>query len=48
MWVVDLRLDPGLHQYSLVVDGDTWLVPEGVPSVPDEFGGRVVVLVLRD
>jgi uncharacterized protein (DUF736 family) len=46
-WWVVLRLDPGIHRYSLIVDGDTWQVPPGVPTEPDDFGGKVALMVVR-
>jgi len=46
-WSVVLRLAPGLHQYQLIVDGETWTIPDGAPWVPDEFGGRVGLMVVR-
>jgi hypothetical protein len=46
-WSVDLRLASGLYQYQLVVDGETWTIPEGAPCVPDDFGGRLGLLVVR-
>jgi hypothetical protein len=46
-WSVELALPPGIHRYSLVVDGATWTVPEGVPTQPDDFGGQVALLVVR-
>ncbi len=46
-WSVDLQLAPGLHQYQLIVDGDTWTIPAGAPWVPDEFGGRVGLMVVK-
>ncbi len=46
-WTVELLLDPGIHRYSLVVDGTTWTVPQGVPTEPDDFGGQVALLVAR-
>lgn len=46
-WFVELRLDPGIHRYSLIVNGDTWVVPPGVPTQPDDFGGEVALLVVE-
>ena len=46
-WSVELALPPGIHRYSLVVDGETWTVPAGVPTEPDDFGGEVALLVVR-
>lgn len=46
-WWVELLLDPGIHRYALVVDGETWTVPDGVPVEPDDFGGQVALLVVH-
>ncbi len=46
-WSIDLRLAPGVYKYALVVDGETWTIPEDVASVPDDLGGRVGILVVR-
>jgi len=46
-WWIELALERGIHRYSLVVDGETWTVPEGVPTEPDDFGGQVALLVVR-
>jgi hypothetical protein len=46
-WRVELLLEPGIHRYSLVVDGQDWTVPDGVPTEPDDFGGEVALLVAR-
>ncbi len=45
-WTVELPLAPGVYRYALLVDGRAWAVPDGVPSLPDDFGGRVGVLVV--
>ena len=45
-WEANLALGKGVHRFSLVVDGATWMVPSGVPSVPDSFGGTVGLLVV--
>jgi hypothetical protein len=46
-WVLTVRLPPGLYRFSLVVDGDRWVVPEGVALVADDFGGQVGLLLVR-
>lgn len=46
-WTVELSLDAGIHQFALLVDGSEWAVPDGVASIPDDFGGRVALLVVR-
>jgi hypothetical protein len=42
-WQAEVALGKGAHRFSLVVDGDRWMVPPGVPSIPDSFGGLLVV-----
>lgn len=44
-WQVLLPLAPGAYRFSLVVGG-RWVVPPGVPRLPDDFGGEVGVLVI--
>ncbi len=45
-WRVTLPLGPGAYHFSLVVDGDRWVVPDGVPKMPDDFGGEVGLLLV--
>jgi hypothetical protein len=45
-WDVVLRVPNGIHYFTLFIDGAAWAIPEGVPSVPDGFGGRVAVLAV--
>lgn len=45
-WQVVLPLAPGVYRFSLVVDGDRWIVPAGVPTAPDDFGGSVGLLIV--
>ncbi|HEY6224413.1 MAG TPA: glycogen-binding domain-containing protein [Gemmatimonadales bacterium] len=45
-WVVHLALPPGVYHFTLLIDGSTWTIPSGVPSVPDGMGGQVAVLVV--
>jgi len=46
-WEVTLPIAPGLHRVAIRVDGDTWTIPPGVASVPDEFHGTVGVIVIK-
>lgn len=46
-WSVEVALPPGVYEFSIVVDGTEWTVPDGVATVPDEFGGRVALLIVR-
>jgi hypothetical protein len=45
-WVVPAGVAAGVHRFNLRVDGERWIVPEGVPSVDDGFGGVVGLLVV--
>ena len=47
VWTVVIPLDPGIHQYSFVVDGERWIPDPAAPTVKDGFGGvnsRIAVL----
>jgi hypothetical protein len=45
-WVARVRVQPGAYHYAFrTADGQT-VVPAGVPSVDDGFGGRSAVLVV--
>lgn len=50
VWTVDLPLDPGVYQYSFVVDGREWIPdPLAVSQVDDGFGRQnSVVIVTRE
>lgn len=43
-WDLTVTLTPGPHRFLVFIDGAPWLIPDGVPSVPDGMGGRVAVL----
>lgn len=45
-WRLERRVPAGSHRFNLRVDGGAWGVPPGVPTLRDEFGGVVGVLVL--
>ena len=45
-WTIELPLQPGVYKYALAL-GDTWTVPAGAPSVPDDFGGRLGIIIVR-
>jgi hypothetical protein len=47
VWTVVVPLDPGVHDYAFVVDGERWVPDPAAPAVKDGFGGvnsRVAVL----
>ena len=49
VWTVFVPLDPGIHDYAFVVDGERWVPDPAAPPVNDGFGGvnsRVAVLSL--
>lgn len=46
-WSVTLPLDPGKYQMNLRIDGDKWIVPPGLLSMSDEFGGAVGLLIVE-
>lgn len=39
VWTVVVPVDPGVHQYGFVVDGDRWVADPLAPRVDDGFGG---------
>ena len=46
--VLRVRLGPGVYRFALVGADGRFFVPPGVPSVPDDFGGTVGLLVVRE
>ena len=46
-WTVTLPIGPGKYQMNLRLNGGAWLVPPGLLSMLDEFGGRVGLLVVE-
>jgi hypothetical protein len=47
VWTVVVPLDPGVHDYAFVVDGERWVPDPAAPAVQDGFGGvnsRLAVL----
>ncbi len=40
-WELEVSLSAGAHEVTVRVDGGRWLVPPGLATVTDEFGGRV-------
>ncbi len=45
-WQATLPLREGVYRFSLIVDGDRWVVPPGVPTVPDDLGGSAGLLIV--
>jgi hypothetical protein len=51
VWTVVVPLDPGIHNYSFIVDGERWVADPNAPAVDDGFGGlnsRLAVLAPDD
>jgi hypothetical protein len=46
-WAVTLPINAGKYQMNLRLDGGRWLVPPGLLSMRDEFGGAVGLLVVE-
>jgi hypothetical protein len=47
LWTIVVPLQPGVHDYSFVVDGDEWKPDPTAPATADGFGGmnsRIAVL----
>ena len=39
VWSVLVPLEPGVHDYGFMVDGERWVVDPKAPQVDDQFGG---------
>jgi hypothetical protein len=39
IWSILVPLEPGVHDYVFVVDGEEWVVDPAAPAVDDGFGG---------
>lgn len=39
VWTVVVPVEPGVHQYGFVVDGERWMADPLAPRVDDGFGG---------
>lgn len=39
VWTVFVPLEPGMHSYAFVVDGERWVPDPNAPAVDDGFGG---------
>jgi len=46
-WSKTLLLRPGKYQMNLRLNGGQWIVPPGLLSMVDEFGGSVGLLVIE-
>lgn len=51
VWTLMLPLEPGVHDYSFIVDGERWVADPYAPHVADGFGGvnsRITLLAAAD
>lgn len=39
VWSALVPLEPGVHDYTFVIDGQRWVIDPYAPQVPDSFGG---------
>jgi len=46
-WEIALPIAPGPHHVNIRIDGGAWDVPLAMPSVTDDFNGRVGVLIVQ-
>lgn len=47
MWTIVVAMNPGVHEYAFIVDGERWLPDPTAPAIEDGFGGmnsRLAVL----
>ncbi len=47
VWTVVVPLEPGIHNYAFVIDGERWVADPNAPAFDDGFGGlnsRLAVL----
>jgi hypothetical protein len=47
-WTLIVPLSRGAHEVNVRVDGGAWLVPPGLMSATDEFGGSVGRLIIPE
>ena len=45
-WTIATAIDSGTHEMNVRASGSAWMVPPGLTSMDDEFGGVVGVLVV--
>jgi hypothetical protein len=45
-WEFTSSIPPGVYRVNVRLDGGRWLVPRGLRTEDDEFGGRVGILVI--
>ena len=46
LWEGKLALPRGVYHFNVLLDGKTWVVPNGIAAVSDGLGGMVGVLLV--
>ena len=39
-WVLELILEPGVHHFGFLLDGERWYVPDDAPGIVDDGWGQ--------
>jgi hypothetical protein len=47
VWELTVPLDSGIYRLNVRIDGGAWIVPLGLRTRRDDFGGAVGILVIR-
>ncbi len=48
IWSTLLPLEPGVHDYTFIIDGEFWVLDPTAPAIDDGFGGSKNRLFLTD
>jgi hypothetical protein len=46
-WTATLPIGAGTWRFALILSDGRWIVPAGVPKLPDDFGGEVGILSIQ-
>jgi hypothetical protein len=46
-WELLVPMKTGVRQINMRIDGGTWIAPPGMPTMKDDFGGQVGVIVVK-
>lgn len=39
-WTIVVPLEPGVHDYAFIIDGERWIADPAAPTIDDGFGGH--------
>ncbi len=45
-WILRVQLQPGVYRFNLIVNGQTWIVPDGVVAIDDGYGSKTGLLIV--